>query len=349
MHPTIPAALSPGWKPFVKRFLPGRMLAAALRHRRAPLSVLRGRRTARDDRRMGRIAPPAPRRRSVRSVVCFVSGPGRPAELLDSIESVLVSDGESSQVVVIDDFSIDSREALVRERYPEVAVVPLPVPSGGPPRMWPHVALALHHARECYDFELFVRLDTDALVVGPGLSQRALEAVGGADRAAIAGSVVVRADGEPEDHGYHARVVRGEQRYDRALARAVDAAFARRWTPGRVVQGGALCVTRAGVDAMASGGWLGYRQPWHSNATDDLLLSIFASAAGAELVSIGGPGGIFAVANKHLPVATEELAEGRWLVAHSTRLGFEGEDEATLRERFRASRATWDQAAVRAR
>lgn len=333
----------------MKRFLPGRMLVAAWRHRRAPLSVLRGRRAARDDRRMGRIAPPAPRRRSVRSVVCFVSGPGRPAELLDSIESVLVSDGESSQVVVIDDFSIDSREALVRERYPEVAVVPLPVPSGGPPRIWPHVELAMRHARERYDFELFVRLDTDALAVGPELSERTLEAVGGAARPAIAGSVGVRADGEIEDHGYHAGVVRGEQRYDRALARAVDAALARHWTPGRVVQGGALCVTRTGVEAMADGGWLGYRQPWHSNATDDLLLSIFASAAGAELVSIGGPGGIFAVANKHLPVATEELADGRWVVAHSTRLGFEGEDEATLRELFRASRAGWGDRSLRAR
>jgi len=277
----------------------------------------------------------------VRSVVYFISGPGRPAELLDSIDSVLASDGDDSQVIVVDDFSIDPREALVRERYPEVAVLPMRIPSGGPPRMWPHVQLALRHARENYDFELFLRLDTDALVVGPDVSRRTLDVVGAADRAALAGSVVVRADGEPEDHGYHARIVRRERRYDRALAAALDAAVARGWAPGRVVQGGAQCMTRAGVDAVAHAGWLDYRQPWHSNASDDLLLSIFASSAGAELVSIGGPDGVFAVANKHLPVATSELANGHWLVAHSTRLGFEGEDEATLRELFRASRPAW--------
>jgi len=340
--------VSPPWKLFIKRFLAGRMIAAAWRRRGTPVATRRARRADREDQRAGRVPPSTPRRRSVRSVVCFLSGPGRPAELLDSIDSVLASDGEDSQILVIDDFSIDSREVVVRERYPQVDVLRLGVPSGGPPRMWPHVSLALKHALESFDFELFMRLDTDAVAVGPHLSRRTLEVVGGRERPVLAGSVVVRADGAPEDHGYHARVIQREQRYDRVLSSALDQALAQGWTPGRVVQGGALCLTRGAADAMAARGWVDYRQPWHSNATDDLLLSVFTSAIGGELLSIGDPGGIFAVANKHLPVPTAELVQGGWLIAHSTRRGLDGEDEEDLREVFRADRASWDSHAVSA-
>lgn len=332
---------------WAKRFLPGpsvlpgRMLLGAWRLRRALLVALRAERAEQADRRAGRIPPAPPVRSHVETVVCFVSGPGRPGWLEDSIESVLASDGDRAHVIVIDDCSVDARESIVRERFPGVEVLRRRVPSGGPPQTWPQVQLGLRHALDHYDFDRFVRMDTDALVVGPGLSSelaRALDAVPGAG---LAGSFRVRADGAPEDRAYQANVLAQELRHDRLLADAVARARSNGWREGEIVMGGAMCLTADAVDALRREGWLDWHQPWHSIVTDDLALAVFGAAAGLGLCSIGDPQGIFAVANKHLPLPKEELASGRWLVTHSTRVGLHGEDEATLRDFFRARRAEW--------
>jgi len=329
------------WREWLKRFRAGRMLAALRRRRRAPAQVVRAAVADRRDRSAGRVPPPAPRRRTVRSVVWLPAGPGSGAALLDSVESVLASDGEAAQVLVVDDSSGDAREAVVRERFPEVDVVRNPRPSGGPPSMWGLCCLALRRSLERYDFEQWVKLDTDALVTGPGFSEQVLGRLSGHPRVGFAGSFGVRADGVPEDRSLHAAVLARECGSDRTLAAARERALGHGWREGDVVQCGVCVVTRRGVDALVGGGWIDWHRPWHSLVSEDLALSLFLVAEGLELVSIGAPDGIFAVANKHLPLPKEEVAGGPWVAGHSVRAGAEGEDEATLRAFFRGRRESW--------
>ncbi|MDX6643208.1 MAG: hypothetical protein QOD76_1170 [Solirubrobacteraceae bacterium] len=337
----MPEGERPDWRDRIKRFLLGRIAAAVWRRRRTPRLALRARRAERQDRRAGRIPPPPSPVRTVSSVVCFISGPGRPKWLEDSIESVLASEGDDAHVIVIDDCSVDARESVIRARFPQVEVLRRSFPTGGPPQTWAQLQLGLRHAMEHHDFERFVRLDTDALVVGPSLSARLGEALASAPEAGLAGSFRVRADGAPEERDYHIGVIERELRHDRTLADAVSRARANGWQDGDVVQGGAMCLTAAAARAMQRDGWLDWRQSWHSIVTDDLAMSMFVSASGMGLHSIGDPQGIFAVANKDLPLPKEQLAGDPWVIAHSTRAGRDGEDEATLRAFFREQRASW--------
>lgn len=326
----------------LKRLLVGRMLAALWRKRRVPRQALRAATAERSDRRRGRIPPPVVRRKETLAVICIPSGPGDPARLMDTIDSVLASDGDSSQILVVDDCSVTAREAVVRERYPEVDFVRTPYPSGGLPNIWPPLRAGMEHALLHYRFSMFVKLDTDAIVTGAGFSERCVAALAAAPEAGIAGSFRVRADGRPEDHTYHASVIDREVRRDPHLARAVEQAEANGWRRGDAVQGGVSLYSRAACEALAREGWLDWRRPWHSNIAEDVAATVFVRACGLEALSVGAPDeGLLAVAVNGLPLPMEELSDGPWVAAHSTKVGLYGESEEQLRAFFRGRRLEW--------
>ena len=336
------AELSP-LREWLKRHLAGRMLAAVRRRRRLPLLALRAFRAELRDRRAGSIAPAPPAGRvKCRTVVCIPAGPGSRTALFDTIDSVLASDRGASQIVVVDDCSVDCRKAVVRGRYPEVDVVRTRAPSGGPPNLWPPLRTAIEHALDHYDFDLLAKLDTDALVTGPRFSERAVERLGAAPEAGIAGSFRTRADGRPEGHEYEVAVLERELPRDPTLRNAVERAEAAGWRRGDAVQGGVMFLTREACERLKGEGLLEWRRAWHSIAPEDLTLTIFVRACGLDALSLGAPKDAFvAVANKGLPLSKEELADGPWVAAHSVRTGMDGETESELREWFRARRADW--------
>ena len=325
----------------LKRFLLVRALLALRRRRRAPLSRLQAGRAERADRRAGRIPPPPRRRRDVRAVVWFPVGPGRRDALLDSIAALKASDRDGVAILIADDCSVDSRESVVRERFPDVEVVRTRAATGGPPRMWPMCRLALEHALEHYDFRLWVKMDSDALVTGPRFSESILERLDRESDAGIAGSFLRRADGAPEDHLLHADVIARERPRDAMLDGAVRRAEARGWRIGDIVQGGICCLTRAGVEAIGREGYVKWRSPWHSIASEDMALTVFVLAAGLRVVPIGGPGELLAIGNFRIPVSKEEGADGPYVGVHSTRRGRDGESEEELRAFFRQRRELW--------
>jgi len=103
-----------------------------------------------------------------------------------------------------------------------------------------------------------------------------------------------------------------------------------------------MCITRAAAGALSEQGWLSWSRTWHSLLAEELMLTLFIRAAGFEALSLGGPeDGLLAVANKGLPLTKEELAEGRWVGAHSVRHGLNGESEAELRSFFAERRSGW--------
>lgn len=291
--------------------------------------------------RKGRIPPPPRRRSEVRSVACFLAGPADRDALFDSIDALVRSDGDAAQVIVADDSSLVAREAVVRERHPSVDVVRNRLSTGGPPHLWYLCRLGIERALERYDFEQWVKMDCDALVTGPSFSNTTLARLRDAPEAGIAGCVDVRCDGAPTDFRYHADVIRSDIRRDRTLASAVERATANGWEVGNNVHGGVFTITRDACEALKREGWLDWRRPWYSLLNEDVALSLFVAACGFDMLSIGGPDGIFCTANKSLILSKEEIADGPWVAAHSVRQGLHGEDEAALRAFFRERREAW--------
>lgn len=357
-----PELQTPGWRRRLKASEAGRIAAAVYRRRRLPVQVIRA------PRGSAHVPPPAEAaRRAVRCVVWIPAGPGAMDGLLEAWESVVASSPGEVALLVTDDWSPDAHAAVVRARVPDAVVVRPRVPSGGPPRLWPVTALAIGTALAHVEFDYLVKFDTDALAVGPGwvegvdaairaAQQRAPvvapEEDAGSPAAALAAEVPVgiggafleRPDGEHEtDRPYHRRVLDGERPHDRQLADWVDAALAAGWPSGSIVQGGCLVMTRALCEAVAASGALAYRPRLRTIVSEDLLLTVLAYALGFRAASLGGPAGPLAIANKHLPLPTAELLDpaSRWLVAHSTKVGIDGEPEAELRRLARAARGGW--------
>lgn len=274
-------------------------------------------------------------------MLTFSSGPGRWEWLADSIQAVQASDGPDTQIVVIDDGSVDTRESVVRARFPEVEVVRLPFPTGGPPSGWNAMRTGIRHAVDNYDFGLYVKMDTDAVFTGPDFSDAVLGRLDRSERPGVAGSCDLRCDGVEEDRRFHQLILAREIRRNRPLHAAYDQALRAGWRAGEVVQGGTLCITPEAAREVRAEGWLDWRRPWSSQLPDDLLITMFIAGQGYELVSLGDPDGIFAIGNKYIPLSKEEVVAGPWVVAHSTRADVAGTPEPALRAFFREHRAAW--------
>lgn len=323
----------------VKRYRPGAMAAALWRWRRAP--ILLARRRLADRGQLDKRAPSFVAHSSARSLVLMPAGPGSLEALCDTAESLFASDGDDSRLLVIDDWGADTRAAAVRRRLPAADVIRTGFPTGGPPALWPMFQRAISFALNNYDFELLVKLDTDAIITRPGFSSALAGRLAEAPGTGIAGSYRERADGKAEDHLYHASVLGRERRWDDRLDAAARRAEERGWRTGDAVQAGVLTLTRAACEGMRDDGWLDWRPAWHSQMAEDLLLTLLTVAGGLDALSIGGPDGIIAVANKGLPVPTKQIIDGPWVAAHSVNHGYHGENEAELRGTFREARRGW--------
>lgn len=352
-HHFNPELATPGWRRRLKASEPGRVLAALYRRRRLPRQLLGAPGGLRAPQPL---APP--QRRRVRAVCWMPAGPGARDALLDTWASAQASSPGEVALLITDDWTPDCDAASIHAVLPDAVVVRPPLPTGGPPRLWPITALAIETALAHFDFDLLIKLDSDALVVGPGWIEAIADAIDvdqpsaltlasqhtGSPPVGIAGAFRARPDGALEtDEDYHRRVLAGEHGHDAALdgwvARALDAG----WPQGSIVQGGCLVLTRGLCEAIVTAGGLAYRPRLRTIVSEDLLLTVLAYAFGFRAASLGGPQGPMAIANKHLPVALEALLDpsSRWVVTHSTKVGLGGEPEPQLRAQARSARADW--------
>ena len=308
-------------KLLVKGTLAGKVVAAL---RRRPL-------------RAARAAPgPAPASRGrFRVVYVVLVGPGELESLSDLIESIEAWEGDAAKVLVVEDATPDVRWPDVRARFPGVDVIRARRPTGGPPRLSPPIALAYRTALERYAFDVVCKLDTDALVTGAGLGDRAAERFAAEPRLGMLGTLDVRADGVPEDYTYDAWVLAHERRWSRTVRERLDRARAGAYD-GRKVHGGVYVLSRRALEAMD----LDADPPWWSQIGEDLWFSLAVCAAGFQLGSWGAPGEPTASASKWLPVPLAEVRARGLLAVHSVRRGADGESEAHVRAALRAQRAS---------
>jgi hypothetical protein len=325
----------------LKRYPAGRLASALNRRFRTPIHATLSLAAHLADGRPRPLGSPRLSSSSVPAVACFIAGPGSRRWLEDSIESVSASDPQVA-VVVVDDGSLDCRAAVLRRRFPALDVLRVAWPTGGPPLGWRPTVMGIRHALEHYEFPLFFKLDTDAIVTGVDFATKIAERLRDDPDAGMAGSVGLRADGAVEDRFHHAAVITREAARDARLAAALERVTEGTWRLGDTVQGGGFCLTGEACRRLQTSGCLDWRQSWVSLISEDAALSLFVRTLGLNLVALGGPDGVFAIAIRNLPLELEELATGDWLVAHSTHRGKSGETEEHVRDFFRVSRGRAD-------
>jgi hypothetical protein len=216
------------------------------------------------------------------------------------------------------------------------------------------VAGTLGGLRAAMGHDLIVKLDTDALVVGPFVDELN-SAMQRSPRAGVFGSYDRVCNGAVRDFTVWRRPVRRLTRRvllrraspfveivapgdRRRRAGVLDAARANGYVDGEHCLGGAYAVRGELVRELDARGWLDAR-PWRRTwLGEDIVLGLLARACGYTLEGLVGPGEPFAVARAGLPAPPEELLSSGHSIVHSLK-NDAGRSEAEVREYFRTQRA----------
>jgi hypothetical protein len=328
----------------VKSTVAGKMALAVNRKRRVPARTLETARLRRAERRHA-VAPDAGA--DVGAVFMVPAGPGEWAPLSDTLASIRHYE-PGAKVVVVADGATELTPELVEAQSPGATLLRPPWPTGGPPRLSPAFSWAMRWILKTYRFHTFVKIDSDALVTGHGLTERAGGRFAEEPRLGMLGSTTVRADGVPSDLTYSAWVLKHERRWSRSIRQVVGAAERNGWQ-GEEVHGGVYLVGRAALEALDRNGWLKRQPPWWTLASEDLWYSLAVRACGFEIGSFGAPGETIASGQGFLPIPKQQVLDDGILAIHSVRRGVDGEDEQELRRFYRAVRLSESEPAEPAR
>jgi hypothetical protein len=270
-------------------------------------------------------------------VVVVPAGPKDDAA--DTLRSVLCY-ADPELVLVID----DTRGRGIGLADPRVVVFTPPDSPPGPfGGLWVKLAAAYRYVAEHAEFDVLLRLDTDALILGPGIAESAAGRFARDHMVGALGAYRVGPDGTDRDWAPIGKMVRAElglrgMRHPaaRRRVRALVAA-ARGYVPGEHALGAALLLRGDMVRDWYRLGMLDYPELGDSRLGEDHLFSLLTVAAGYRIGDFGGPQDPLAVRWIGLPAAPAELIAAGKLITHSVR-SWGDMREAEIREFFAARR-----------
>jgi glycosyltransferase involved in cell wall biosynthesis len=279
---------------------------------------------------------------------------GELSMVLDTLESIDRFVEEPHHVIAVDDCSRDRLDETLRRARPDITVFRNERKNGGRSGLYVTMANACKHALDRFSFRVFMKMDTDALMVGPGLVAQTIRYFEGHPEAGILGSYRVRADGQRRSwlkwklgFLYEANPLRALWGQKPLWRDPIRMARRRAYDVGENVLGGAYLIRRECLDAMRRDDLLDYEYEAvlsESRIGDEIIFSLMCKAAGFDLHDFGSPEHSMALALTCLPLAKEEILRQHKTVIHSVKRGKDGESQEELRAFFR-SRA--DRTAVR--
>jgi len=274
---------------------------------------------------------------------------GELSMLLDTLQSIDRFVTEPHHVIAVDDCSTGRLDEELRRARPDVTVLRNERRHGGRSGLYVTMANACKYALDHFDFRMFMKMDTDALMVGRGLVADAIRYFDEHPRAGILGSYRVRADGQRRRwlkwklafwyEGHPLRALLGRTRLWRDPIRK---ARSMAYDVGENVLGGAYFIRGECVRAMRREGLLDYNFEAilrESRIGDEIIFSLMCKASGYDIHDFGAPEHSMALALTSLPLPKEEILRLGKTVIHSVKRGLHGESQDELRAYFRGQGA----------
>jgi hypothetical protein len=284
----------------------------------------------------------------VRIAVIIPAGPRD--DIVDTLDSVVrYTDSASRVIVVVDDTSgVHGDRDHIGSLSPDIAIIdPAPARPGTDGGLWIKVAVAYRWLLERYQPALIMRLDADAVVLGPGIETAAEAAFGPDPRVGLLGSYRVGPTGAARDFSPVARELRAETglpglrnpRLRAGLRHFIRLARQHGYEDGEHVLGCAYLHSLAAANKINQSGW--FDQPWlqASRLCDDQIMSLLTVAAGYRIADFGGPQHPLALKWQGLPAHPADLLATGKLVTHSVR-SWGDLSEQDIRGIFAAARAS---------
>lgn len=281
--------------------------------------------------------------------------------VLDTIESVKHFVTPSHVIIALDD-SGKGTGAAVKARFGDVVVITAERSYGKDVGLYLNLSSGFAFAYEHYNFEVLLRMDTDALVIGPGPEAEAIDYFRRHSDVGIIGSYRVDCNGDPRDYSWPRQLLAEELNSLRPLVTSTNPLgwlkgwlFLRRvflrsrsngYEAGEHCLGGAYFISRACIGRLVKNNLLFRREISWSRLQEDHIFGLL-------IYSVGLRHGDFATGSlpmglrwQGLPCSPEELLERQKKITHSTRF-FNDLSEDDIRDYFRTQRQR-DRAAGRA-
>jgi hypothetical protein len=303
--------------------------------RQAPLAsplAMDGRMPGRLQRRIAVIVPAGPR-----------------DDALDTLASVVRYTSPSRIIIVIDDRSgLASKGGQIRSLSNDIVVIPAVagVPGGAFGGLWVKLAAGYRWLLERYRPGIVLRLDTDALLIGPGLETAAEQAFAARPEVGLLGAYRIGPDGGSRDNSWAAQQIRAEAglrgllhpKRRAAIRSHLRLARENGYQDGEHVLGAACIHSFGALSRIYENGW--FSEPWikTSHIGDDHYFSLLTVAAGYQIADFGGPSDPLALRWQGLPAHPADLLAAGKLATHSVRF-WQDLGERQIRDIFARARS----------
>lgn len=234
-----------------------------------------------------------------RIAVVLPVGPNDGPDALDTLASIIHYADESRIIVVVDDTVPRSGFAgRAREMSQDIVVLPAPPHApGGQGGLWVKLAAGYQWLLELYAPDVILRLDVDALLIGPGLADRAAEEFAKDSRVGLIGSYRVKSDGEIRDWSWAARRIRIEMgprglmhpTCRKVLRELMSPARTNGYIAGEHPLGGGYIHSLMAADALRARGWFKLPSLARSFLGEDMIMGLVTVAAGYRIADFGLP------------------------------------------------------------
>lgn len=279
-------------------------------------------------------------------VVVIPVGPGTRLDFLqDTLDSFLYYTRCTYKIVIMDD-SGQGLGAAISGMYPDLDLICNRRPSGTMGGLYISLSKVFSYVLDHYDCRLIMKLDTDALIIGPAPESAAFDLFDKDPLMAVAGQYPGDYDGKPWDYGWpRERIINGTMTW-KAIKRPLGNIVLRRlyiralrngYLTGESVFGGATYYGHGFMSRLQGEGLLPDNNLSSMNLGEDHLYSLLAKTVGMNLGDLSSGNLPFACAWKTLPASPEQLyKEGRKII-HSTRR-WQERDEENIRGFFKKTR-----------
>jgi hypothetical protein len=186
-------------------------------------------------------------------------------------------------------------------------------------------------------------MDTDALVIGGGFEDAAMDFFRSHPRAGCLGPYKWDYDGTPDDHVWARKellrqITTGWCRKPitaAAVTRLVALALLHGYELGEMVDGGVCIYSRSAIETLYANRLLGHSRLARTRLTEDFQFGLALRASGMELSDFGSESDTLPIGSRWqgLAASPEDLIKAKKCLIHSTRF-WQDIDETAIRSYF---------------
>ena len=266
-------------------------------------------------------------------------------DIADTIDSVLTYVAEPRRIVIINDTGGRSLDEIAARSADIDVIEPINLRATRGGKLMENIANAYLHLLNHFEFDALLRMDADALIVGPGLAEMTMRRLAEEGQIGLLGANRFDQGGGIRDWSWAAgELARScgvaglrHPRTRHLLHRLRGQAVQHGYTLGEGPQGGGYIHSPALVSAMADQGFLDPCGLSHCLMGEDQIFGLLAYACGFRIGEFSGVHGPLGVRWRGLHAAPPDLIDQGCLVVHSVR-SFETMSEEEIRRWFRDHR-----------